>query len=176
MLRVHRSLFYSGGTSGNSTLAAVKADVVHRGFVDHGLAVNIRYIRDVHITHRAVVEEVSVIPISASVADTAVAEAVVNAAIEANTLAPVAFIPGEGVAAPTPIAGSPEQAHGGRLDPRTRYPEIAFIPISPVAGRPQIAGGRNHGLCIHRERRRSDHDGHAELCKRDGRYGHDQKS
>ncbi len=168
---VHSSLFCCGWSSGNSTLAAVIADMVNRGFVDHGLLVNVGDVRGVHITHRAVVEEVSVIPITAAVTDAAITEAVVDAAIVADTLPPVAFIPGKSVAAPTPISWSPEQAHGGRFDPSTRHPEIAFIPICPVTGRPQIAGGRNHRLCVHRKRGRSDHDGHAKLRERDGRYG-----
>src|SRR5208283_2903688 len=141
---VHRSLFCSGRSSGNSTLASVIADMVHRGFVDDGLFVNIGDVRDIHVTHRAVVEEGSVVPISTAIADTTVAEAVVNATVEADSLSPVAFIPGEGVAAPAPITGSPEQASHGRLDPGTRHPEIAIIAISPVAGRPQIPGGGAH--------------------------------
>src|SRR5208283_2103784 len=124
---VHRSLFCSGRSSGNSTLASVIADMVHRGFVDDGLFVNIGDVRDIHVTHRAVVEEGSVVPISASIADTTIAEAVVHAAVEADTLAPIAFIPGESVAAPTPITGGPQEANGGRLDPRPRHPEVAFI-------------------------------------------------
>ena len=176
VLRVHRSLFNGCWPSGNSTRAAVEADTIHGGFVDYGLAIDIGDIRDIHITHRAVVEEGSIIPVAASIADASVAEAVIDATIEADTLAPVSFIPGERVAAPPPITGSPEQASRWGLDPRTRHPKIAFIAITPVAGRPQIASRGNHGLCVHRQRGRSDHDGHAELREGDGRYRHDQKS
>src|SRR5208283_2914560 len=102
VLLVGRRLFCRSRASRNSAFAAVIADMVHCGFVDYGLFVNIGDVRDVHVTHRAVVEEGSVIPVSASIADTTIAEAVVYAAVEADTLAPIAFIPGESVAAPTP--------------------------------------------------------------------------
>src|SRR5208282_4819180 len=162
---VHRSLFHSGRSSGNSTLAAVIADMVHRGFVDYSLAVDIGDARDIHVIHGAVVEEASVVPISAPIADTTVAEAVVDATVEADALAPIAFIPGEGVAAPTPITRGPEQASGGRLDPCTRNPEVAFLTVRPVAGRPQITGRGDHGLSVYRQRGRSDRDRYADLSE-----------
>ena len=84
VLLVCRCLFCSGRASGNSTLAAVIADMVHRGVVDYGLVVDIVNVRDVHVIHRAVVVEGSVIPISAFIADTTVAEAIVDATVEAD--------------------------------------------------------------------------------------------
>src|SRR5208337_1464979 len=164
-------LLCSGRTSANSTLAAVIADMVHRGFVDYGFVVNIVNVRDVHVVHRGVVVEGPVIPISAFIADTTVAEAVVDATVEADMRPPVAFIPREGTAAPAPITGSPEEANFGSHHPRTRHPEVALITISPVAGRPQITVRGDHGLLVHRQRGRSDRDRHAELRRRDGRYG-----
>src|SRR5208337_2325200 len=159
-------LLCSGRTSANSTLAAVIADMVHRGFVDYGFVVNIVNVRDVHVVHRGVVVEGPVIPISAFIAD-----AVVDATVEADMRPPVAFIPREGTAAPAPITGSPEEANFGSHHPRTRHPEVALITISPVAGRPQITVRGDHGLLVHRQRGRSDRDRHAELRRRDGRYG-----
>jgi len=175
VLRMRISLLRRGRTRTDSSRAAVVADMVHRGGIDYGLAVNIVNHCSVHVIHRGVVAEVSVIPISASVARTAVAEAVVHAAVKADFRAPIAAIPGVGIAAPTPIARSPEQARFRRLHPRARNPEIAFIAISPVARSPQVAIGGNHRLLIHRQRRRSDGDRYAELRERSGRYGHDQK-
>src|SRR5271165_5815103 len=110
-------------------------------------------------------------PISALIADTTIAEAVVDATVEANMRPPVALIPGKSIAAPAPITGSPEVANFGSHHPRARNPKIAFIAIRPVAGRPQITGSGNHGLLVHRQRGRRDHDGHAELRQRSGRYG-----
>src|SRR5271156_4911928 len=149
--RARRIFFCRGRARRNSTAATVVADVVHPRFVDYGLAVNIGNVYAAYVIHRGVVVEASVVPISASVAHTTVAEAVVDAAVKADGLAPVAFIPGEGIAAPTPIARSPEQARFRRLDPGARHPEVAFIAIPPVAGRPHIADRWNHGLSVHRQ-------------------------
>ena len=176
VLLVCRGLFCPARAGVNSTGAAVITDMVHPGVVDHGLVVNIVNVRDVHVIHRAVVVEGPVVPISAFIAHTTIAEAVVNATVEADIRAPVTFIPGVGVAAPTPVTGSPEEANLGSHHPRTGHPEVAFISISPVAGRPQITFGWGHGLNVHRERGRSDRDRYAELRERGDRYGQDQKS
>src|ERR1700683_179437 len=174
VLRAGRRFFCRGWVRGNSTAAAVIAYVVYPRLVDYGLAVNVVNVRDVQVVHRAVVVEGSVIPVSATIAHTAVAEAVVDAAVEADFRTPIAAIPGKSVVAPTPIAGSPEQASFRRFNPGARNPEVAFIAIRPVARRPQIAGRGNHGLLIHRQRGRSDCDRHADLREQTGRYGHDQ--
>ena len=150
VLLVCRCLFCLGRSGVNSTGAAVIADMVHRGVVDHGLVVNIVNVRDVHVIHRAVVVEGPVIPIPAFIADTTIAKAVVDATVEADMRAPVALIPSVGVAAPTPITGSPEEANLGSDHPRTRHPKVAFIAIGPVTGRPQITVGGAQGLRVHR--------------------------
>ena len=144
-----RRLFCLRRTGGDSTSTAVIADMVYRRVVDYGLVINIVNIRDVYVIHRAVVIEGSVIPIPSLITGTAIAVAVVDAAVEADLRTPVAAIPGVGVASPAPIARSPEQTHRSQ-HPRARHPEVAFVPISPVARRPQIAGGGNHGLRVHR--------------------------
>src|SRR5580692_8685797 len=123
------TLFCCGRASSNSTGAAVIADTVDRGVVDYGLVVNIVNVCDVDVVHGAVVVEGSVIPISTLVADTTIAEAVVDATVEADVRTPIAAIPSIGVAAPTPITGSPEQAKCGRRHPRTRHPKVALITI-----------------------------------------------
>src|ERR1019366_2404102 len=171
VLLVCRGLFRCGRVGVNSPIAAVIADMVYRGVVDNGFVVNIVNVRDVHVIHRAVVVEGSVVPISAFIAETTIAEAVVDATVEADMRTPVAFIPGVGVAAPSPITRSPEEANFGSHRPRTRHPEVAFIPVSPVAGRPQITVGGGHGLLVNWQRGRSDHDRHAELREQGGRYG-----
>src|ERR1700674_3213731 len=106
MTLVCRGRFCCGRAGISSTSATVIADMVHCGVVDYGLVVNIVNVRDVHVVHRAVVVESSVIPISTLIADTTIAEAVVDATVEADMRTPVAAIPSIGVAAPTPITGS----------------------------------------------------------------------
>src|SRR5208282_5880005 len=157
------SLFRRSWASANSAVAAVIADMVVRGVVDYGFVVNVVNVRYIHVIHRAVVVEASVIPISALIADATVAEAIVDAPVKADIRAPVAFIPGKGIATPAPITGRPEKSNFGSHHPRTRHPKIAFLSISPVAGRPHIAVSWGHRLGIDRKRGRSDRDGHAEL-------------
>jgi len=54
-------------------------------------------------------------------------------------------------------------------------PEIAFVAIGPVTGRPQIAALRTHRLRVRYQFGRGDRDRHAELRERDGRHGQYQK-
>jgi len=160
MLRLHRGwgrvslssrgLFPCGWAGADSTAAAVIADMVDRGVVDYGLVVNVVNVRDVHVIHRAVVVEGSVVPISAFVADATIAETVIDATVKAYLGTPVSVIPGKGVAAPTPITGSPEQARFGSHHPGTRHPEVTVIPVRPITGRPHVTVGGGHGLLIHR--------------------------
>src|SRR5271165_4542497 len=139
-------LFPAGRAGVCSTSATVIADVVVGCVVDHGLVVDIVNVRDVHVVHRAVVVEAAVPPISPLIADTSVAVAVVDSAVEAYMLAPVTAIPGVGAAAPP-----------------------------PVARRPEITVSRSHRLRVHRQGGRRDRDGHTELRERGGRYGQYQK-
>src|SRR5580698_975663 len=104
VLLTRRSFFLRGGASVESASAAVIADVVDGSVVDDGLVVNVGDVGAAKVIHRAVVAEGAVIPVSALIADTTIAEAIVNATVEANARAPVTAIPGEGAAAPTPIS------------------------------------------------------------------------
>ena len=149
VLLVFRCFFCLGRAGGNSTGAAVIADIVHPSVVDYGPVVNVVNAGDIHVVHRTVVVKLSVLPTSALIAGTTIAKAVVDPTVEADLRTPVAVIPAIGVAAPAPITGSPEQTNLGSHHPRTRHPEVAFIPISPVAGGPDIPGGGHHGLCVH---------------------------
>src|ERR1700689_821751 len=144
------SLFRGGRARGNSTISAVIADVVVRGVVDHGFVVDIVKIRAANVIHRAVVVEASVIPISALITETAVAEAVVDASVKADIRTPVAFIPGECVAAPTPVTGRPEQASLRSRHPRACDPEVAFVAVRPVAGGPHVTIRWGHRLRVDR--------------------------
>ena len=171
VLLVGRCFFRRRWPCGDSTSSAVIADVVERRVVDDGFAVNIVNVRDIHVACRAVIVERSAVPISALITETAIAEAVVDAAVKADTPAPIAFIPGVGVVTPAPVTRRPEQTLFGSLHPRAWNPEVAFVSIRPIAGRPQITVGGAHGLGIYRESRRRNRDRHADLRERGGRYG-----
>jgi len=101
-----------GGCSAN---AVVIADVVHHGrVVDDRSAVHIGDVLNVEVIHCPVVVEEPVAPIPARIANSEVAEAVVNAAIEPDHWPPVAGIPAIPAVVPTPVSRGPKRAHEGR--------------------------------------------------------------
>src|ERR1700722_10036085 len=169
-------LFRSGCAGIKSAGSAAVAGVVGGGVIDDGLVVGITDVCVADVIHRAVVVEGAVVPISAFIAHTTKTEAVVDAAVEADVRAPVSAIPGVGIAAPSPVTRRPKHTNHGRLHPGTRYPEVTFTAVRPVAGRPQITGSRDCGLLVDRQPWRSDLDRHAELRGGNGRYGQNQKS
>ena len=87
-------------------------------------------------------------PVSALVAQSNIAEAVVDAAVVADILAPIAAIESVAIVVVAPIRGGPERALIGSLNPTTGDPVIAALSVSPITGCPEIviAGGR--GLIV----------------------------
>src|ERR1039458_5596746 len=73
-----RGLFCSGWSSSYSTSSAVVANAVSRSFVEYGFFVSVVNVRHIYVIHRAVVAELVVSPVSAFVAGTTVAIAIVN--------------------------------------------------------------------------------------------------
>lgn len=113
---------YAGAVRVASHRAAI--DVVHQG--------------DVHVVDRAVVVEMAAAPVTALVAVSYVAKAVVDAAIVADVLAPVAWVKSVYVIPEAPVARGPECALVGSLNPSAGHPVIAVRRPGPVAGRPDI--------------------------------------
>src|SRR5215469_15388160 len=108
-----------------SAVAAVVADlavIVH----NDGFVIDIVDIGDVDIIHRAVVSEDAAMPVAAFIAIARVAEAIVNAAVEADVRAPVSCMPHIEAAAPAPIAGRPQLANGRRTNPDAGHPVVAI--------------------------------------------------
>ena len=124
-----------------------------------------------HMHNRAVVEERSASPLAANEADAAVAETIVNAAVEANVRTPISLVPAVPAMLKAPVAGRPEHACG-RDHPGSRNPVISaiFIP-TPVAGGPEVARSRASGLLINRQSGRSDTYGDADRNSRRRRRG-----
>src|SRR5271165_2173418 len=105
-----RGHFRFGGTCVDAAVAAIEADAIRFVIVNHGAVVNIVNVVDVHVVHAAVVEKVAAVPVATLVAESAVAEAIINSAIEADVRAPVTSVPEISSAAPAPISGSPEKS------------------------------------------------------------------
>src|SRR5216683_6799899 len=174
MMPASRSQFLRRWTNGCSARATIKADPVDRGVVvDDGRVVGVAHNRDVNVGHGAVVVVRATSPVAAEEADAGVAEAVVNAAIEADFGSPVARVPRVEAVFPSPVPWSPEQTDFRREHPGARNPEVAVRPISPIAGNPDIARSRADGLSIDWQHRRanSDGDAHSNLRLRLSRDG-----
>jgi hypothetical protein len=75
--------------------------------IDHGPVVHIGHMRRANIDNRSVIEKVAAAPIAALVSPTAVAIAIVDAAIETNLRAPVSRVPDERGALGGPVAWRP---------------------------------------------------------------------
>src|SRR6266478_1622517 len=104
------------------------------------------------------------IPASAFVAEAAVTEAVINAAIKADVFTPVSAVPKVSLVSPTPITGSPQESNPRRDDPGSRNPVVILIlvVVGPVAGSPDVAISGTNGLLVHGKRWRSKTDRNTE--------------
>ena len=120
-------------TVGSAVITDVTVIVVYDGYIADVDVVNIGYVDVVDLT---VVEEAVAIPIAALIAMAAIAEPIVDAAIESDMRSPVAGIKAVGVVFITPIGGGPEIADGWRFNPDAGDPEVAILGISPVARSP----------------------------------------
>src|ERR1700679_3008636 len=98
----------------------------------------------------------------------AITEPVVDSAVKAHLLAPVAVVKNKSIATPTPISWSPEEAHFRRRHPCARHPVVVarVVIVGPVARRPEITITRTKRLLIGGQRGRPDGDGHTNLGKR----------
>src|SRR5580698_8880093 len=149
--------FFPGSRAGrDATFTAVEGDM---GLVvddDRLVNVHVGDVDGVHMHHGGVVEERAAAPFAADEAFAAVAESVINAAIEADVRAPVSSVPGIDTVVPSPVARRPKHADGSD-HPGAGHPVVSGVIIpSPVTGRPQIAGARTDGLLVNGKRRRAD--------------------
>ena len=105
---------------------------------DDRAVVHVVHDADIHVVDRAVVVEVTSAPVTALVAVTGVAKAVIDAAIIADVLTPIAGVIAVGVVPVAPVAGGPKCALVGSLNPCAGNPIIAVWRPGPVARRPDI--------------------------------------
>src|SRR6202034_320796 len=67
-----------------------------------------------------------------------VAVAVIDAAVEADLRAPIAFMPGVFASSEAPIARRPKLSHAGGNNPGARHPIVAIVAVLIIAGCPNI--------------------------------------
>src|SRR5579862_2621779 len=154
VLFVRVALFFGRRMVIHAVFATVEAGVYVVD--DHRARVRIVNHGDVHVRNGAVVEEMSATPFAARETDAAVAEAVVNATVEADVRAPISGVPTVRSARPTPIAGRPEKSGPRRHNPRAGNPIIAGVTVRPIAGRPDVAVAGANRLLVNGKCRRPD--------------------
>jgi hypothetical protein len=154
------------------TLTMVFCSTMVRSLVDVG------HVDATKVRHGVVVGEDSAAPLAAEEADAAVAESVVNTAIEADVRSPVAGVPSIKAAPKSPVAGGPQDANTRRLHPDSGNPVVACVTVGPVAGRPVIAWRRQRRLLVNGQYRRSkanrDEDACVSLGDRQDEHGRDE--
>ena len=162
MLLAGRRFFRTSRTDANSAGAAIVADAV-RVVDDDCPVIGIMNDRDVYIAYCTVVIEHSAVPIPARVTDSAVAEAIIDAAVEAHVGTPITRAPHVYAIAPTPITRSPQETGARRHNPCARHPVITIRSPGPIAGGPNKTGFGTDRLRVNRNRWRANPDGNADI-------------
>jgi hypothetical protein len=128
--------------------ASLNDGTVHKSGVDKGL---------VHMHHSGVIGKVSAPPLAPGKADSQEAAAVVDAAVVADMVAPIALVKCIAAVVPAPIAGRPQGALVGRRHPCAGDPEVAAVrAVAPIARGPHQVRLGAWGLLIHRQLRRCE--------------------
>jgi hypothetical protein len=156
---VHGSDFCRAWLNVYAAVAAVVADAVGglRGVmdvvVDNGALVVIAD-AGAYVGDGAVVIEVVSLPVASEEAEADVAEAVIDATVEADVRTPVSAVEAVVSAAPAPVGRCPESAIVGWRNPLAGNPVVAVVAPRPVAGSPEIVGVGSGRLVVFRKRRR----------------------
>ncbi len=109
---------------------------------------------DINAVDGAVVVEVIAVPVATVITDTGVAEAIVDATVEADMGAPKAAMEAPTATPPAPVTGGPEGSVVGRSAPGAGDPVVASGTPVPVAGGPEIVGRGGDGLLVDGQRGR----------------------
>ena len=159
MRRAHCRQFRGSRLDLNSAGAAVETDTAASPVVIADRAVvEVVVHGDVYVVDGAIVVKVPTAPVTTLIAVADVTESVVDPAIVADVLTPVAAIEPVVVMPVAPVARGPQGALIGSLHPHARHPVIAWLRITnlrirPVAWRPQIVVTGGLRLVVFGERR-----------------------
>ena len=155
MRRTQRRQFRRSRSYLDSARPAVEAHTSSAPVIPaDGTVVDVMLDRNIHVVDRAVVVEVAATPVTALIAEADVAKAVIDAAVVANVLTPVAAIETVVVMPVAPVAGRPQSALVGSLHPNSGHPVVVSLIPCPVARRPEIVVSGNLWLIVVRQRRR----------------------
>ena len=116
---------FRGPWAGLYTASTAVVTDARSGVVDYVAAIDVVHPAVADIVDAAVVVEMAAIPVAALVANAGVAKAVVHIAIEANVRSPVSVKEGVAAAGVAPVAGRPQRAFIGSLNPCAGNPVVA---------------------------------------------------
>jgi hypothetical protein len=136
--------------SANST-GTIETDPTVSYHMVSAIDIGVTHDRPVNISNRSVIVEGTAFPAASIVSDTAVAEAVIYAAIKPNIRSPITGMPSVKSSGVSPITGRPEKANFGRVSPVSRHPVVSIVAIGPITRYPYFAVGRARGLIIYRQ-------------------------
>ena len=124
------------------SLPSVVADIRNvSGPVDCDRSVvSISDMRISDIGHGGVVVECAVVPVATGKPGAAIAEPIIDAAVETDGSPPVAGIENVGAVRPSPISRCPQQSYAGRQHPCARQPKVIHSVPRPVARSPDVPG------------------------------------
>jgi hypothetical protein len=125
-----------------------------RRVVDDSVVVDVVHNGRIHVINRAVVIEVTTVPVAALVPDANVTEAIIDPSVEADVRAPIATEELIMVMAITPVARGPKRTLVGSLNPDSGHPVVASWRIAPIARRPEIIVAGSRRLVVGGQRRR----------------------
>jgi hypothetical protein len=170
-----------GRSCGYSAVTAVIAYATVRDemIVDDGsVGVHVTDDGSIHVRDGRIIVECSASPETAHVADTEIAEAVVDSAVETDARAPITLVPYITRERVTPVAWRPIHADRGRRDPGARDPIVSIRVPRPVPGIPHVVRTRRRRLLLVFGKRRGRHayrraDARDELRSRRQRHGCD---
>ena len=129
-------------TNVQTTISAVIADSVAgagsvgSAIVDDGAVVDVGDVANVG--DGAVVVEVMPVPVAAEVADADIAEAVVDASVEADVRTPITVMEGVAASVVAPVGRRPKSTVVGWGAPYAGNPVVAVCTPGPVTGRPKV--------------------------------------
>lgn len=137
----------------NTARSAVVADRIDGDRAHHSISVDVGYVDIGYIVDVTIVKEIPSAPVSAFVAVTAVAVAIVDPAIVADLCAPISWAEFIRTVVPFPIRRRPKITYAGRENPGPGHPIIVinFVVPSPIARGPDEAITRDSGLLIDRK-------------------------
>jgi len=151
-----RGGFLRGRSGGDSALPVEARVVVVDG---DGPVIGVVNNRCVHARDGCVVGEVPTLPCASVVPASAVAEAVVDAAVKADLLTPISTVKTVESTFKSPIRRGPEHACGRGRDPDSRYPVVTTAAVSPICRLPEISVHGTEGLFIDSQHRGRYGDG-----------------